>query len=77
MIVVQLHVVGENATRSIQTFCVCVYCLDQWYGCASPMSFYCMPCELFKARTGYLETAWHVVDITGKNRKKRISCFLA
>lgn len=78
MTVVPFHAVEKNSTRSRQAYSLCVYCLGQWYGCAYPMSFYCTHCELFKARTGCSETAWHVVDITGKKRgKKRISQFLA
>lgn len=73
--VVLLHAVEENSTRSRQTSCVHVYA--QWYGCACPMSFYGVHCELLKARTGCLETVWYVIDITGNNRKKPIFYFLA
>lgn len=71
--VVLLHVVEKNSARSSQT--ACVHCLGRWCGCACPMAFCCTHCELFKARTGWLETASCVVDITGKNRKKGFLVF--
>lgn len=71
---------SRKESHKIQTrVIVCVSDQSQCYGCGLSRGLYCRHCELPKARTGCLESAWPVMDATGNNnnKKKRISWFLA
>lgn len=68
---------SRKESHKIQTrVIVCVSDQGQCYGCGLSHGLYCRHCELPKARTGCLESAWHVMDATGNNNKKKKKDFL-